>query len=236
MTTTTDPLDFARPEVRTAKVELTQAQQLLDALEERVRNGDPGVQPAELADAGQVVGFARLRVDAARRAAKRREHEERAAEYREAAALARAVDTAADQVVVDAFTDAVTALARLWGAADARSRQVRSVASRAANAVETADRYGERDELRAAGIHNAGSAGAFGDATVTVIPRAGDGYRVTDVAPNNVLAAALGRAAQVTGAYLSEAAPEAALTSAARVFPDVATATPAEGTTDGDDA
>ncbi|WP_200214984.1 hypothetical protein [Micromonospora coerulea] len=223
----THPLDFSRPEVQTALDELGQAQQLLTALEERVRDGDPGVRPAELADARQVVEFARLRVDAARRAAQRRERDERAAEYERVAALARAVDNAADQTIVDAFGEAVTALARLWELADQRSRQVRGVARRAAAAVATADQHGERDELRAAGVHNAAAGGLMGAAAITVTPSDGSGYYLTDVRSGAVLAAALGRAAEVTGADMAELEPQSALSSTARVFPAVAQVQPA---------
>ncbi|WP_262015652.1 hypothetical protein [Micromonospora sp. Mcm103] len=223
----TDPRDFGRPEVQAALDELGQAQQLLAALEERVRDGDPGVQPAELADARQVVEFARLRVDAARRAAERREHDERAAEYEKVGELARAVDTAADQTVVDAFAEAVTALARLWELADQRSRQVRAVASRAAAAVAAAEQHGEREELRAAGVHNAAAGGLAGPASVTVTPEDASPYYLTDVRSGAVLAAALGRVVEVTGADLTELSPSTALSSTARVFPTVAEVQPA---------
>ncbi|MFI6331908.1 hypothetical protein ACIBBG_26820 [Micromonospora chersina] len=216
-----DPRDFGRPEVQAALDEHGQAQQLLTALEERVRDGDPGVQPAELADARQVVEFARLRVDAARRAATRRERDERAAEYRQVGDLARAVDTAADQRIVDAFGDAVTALARLWELAEQRSGQVRQVAARAAAAVAAADKHDEREQLRAAGVHNAAAGGVAGPATVIVTPADGSGYHLTDVRSGAILAAALGRVAEVTGADMAELEPTSALTSTARVFPAV---------------
>jgi len=234
MTITTNPtgaidpaLGLGRPEVATSIEEHAQAQQLLAALEEKVRDGDPGVKPAELRDAREVVNFARLRVQAAQRAAERREREERAAAYAELGARAHGADIVPDAQLVQAFTDALATLDRLAALAVERSTAIQSIAAGAMQLLQVADQHGERDVLRAAGIHNA-QQGGLGGPQVILVPADAPPYTLTDVAPQDLLMAVLGRvqarATQTLGD--SEHGPSAALAEAARVFPDLATAAP----------
>jgi hypothetical protein len=61
--TTADPY----ADIAAAKQEATEAEQLLAALEERVREGDAKVKPAQLAEQRELSRFAALRVEAAHR-------------------------------------------------------------------------------------------------------------------------------------------------------------------------
>jgi hypothetical protein len=65
------PADALADEVTAAEQEAAEAEQLLDALEERVRDGDEEITPQQLANARELGRFARLRAEAARRKAER---------------------------------------------------------------------------------------------------------------------------------------------------------------------
>lgn len=214
-----------RDDVDSAKQEAREAEQLLAALEERVRGGDPGVKPAELRDARELVGFARLRVEAAERRAAQRATEARHALYADLGAEARALDVGDGTAITGAFTDALAALRRLWDVAEQRSTTLRDIAGRASALVQLADEHGERDVLRAAGVHNGGPAGIGGPATIAVIDEAGQGHRTTDAQPRHIVAAALARAFAHVGAA-GQVDPAASLAAATRVFPELATAAP----------
>ncbi|MYU51297.1 MULTISPECIES: hypothetical protein [Streptomyces] len=71
MTTTNTTAPADRPAVGQAEQEAAEAEQLLAALEERVRDGDEHVTSQQLADARELGRFATLRAEAARRKADR---------------------------------------------------------------------------------------------------------------------------------------------------------------------
>lgn len=229
MTTMTLPeADAAgRADVDAAQQEVREAEQLLTALEERVRAGDPGVKPRELRDAREVVDFARLRVEAAERRAEKQRTQARHALYEQLGADARALDLGDDAAITDAFTEALSALHRLWQVAGRRSTVLRDVAGRAASVVTLADQHGERDVLRAAGVHNGNGASMNGPASIAVIDEHGQGRWLTDVLPHHLVSAALAR----TFAHVGETRPvepEPSLKTAARVFPALAAAAPGD--------
>ncbi|WP_155059738.1 hypothetical protein [Streptomyces blattellae] len=135
MTTTTT----AAPAVEQAEQEATEAEQLLAALEERVRDGDEQVTAQQLADARELGRFAKLRAEAARRkadrAAAKAAERQRAARLDQAAAmaapggpldadaLAAAYANARDAVrafvtASEAFNAAIADASRLLAAAD----------------------------------------------------------------------------------------------------------------------
>lgn len=109
MTTTTTAAPAARPDagaaVEQAEQEAAEAEQLLAALEERVRDGDEHVTAQQLADARELGRFAKLRAEAARRKADRAAAA--AAEQERAARLDQAAVMAAPGGPLDA--DALTA-------------------------------------------------------------------------------------------------------------------------------
>lgn len=70
-------LDEYEHTVATAQDEATEAAALAAALEERVKDGDESVTPAELENARQLKGFAKLRQEAAARKAERAREAER---------------------------------------------------------------------------------------------------------------------------------------------------------------
>jgi hypothetical protein len=70
-------LDSYERIVATAEDEAREAAALAQALEERVKDGDEDISPAELENARQLGGFARLRTEAAQRKAERAREAER---------------------------------------------------------------------------------------------------------------------------------------------------------------
>jgi hypothetical protein len=114
MTQTTAPSPAEA--VAAATQEAEQAEQQLASLEERVRDGDDTITPAQLAEQRELGRFARLRVDAARRQAERRQEQDRARD--QAAARAQVHAEAADDrngaealvSLLDAYEHATTAL------------------------------------------------------------------------------------------------------------------------------
>lgn len=221
--------DQSQPEVQTALVDHAQAQQLLAVLEEKVRDGDPGVQPSELREAREVVEYAALRVQTAQRAAARRQAEERATAYADLAARTRGADIVADEDVVQAFRDALAGLDRLARLTGRRSAAVRDIGREVAQLVQIADRNGERDLLRAAGIHNGAEYSvAGGPASYTVSVAEGLAYRVTDLPPAEALMAAWCRAMDLSGLHQPEQEPRSALDGVLRLIPALADVRPAE--------
>ncbi|WP_411146990.1 hypothetical protein [Streptomyces sp. x-80] len=136
-TTTTAGRPEAAPATVQAEQEATEAEQLLTALEERVRDGDEHVTAQQLANARELGRFAKLRAEAARRkadhaAAKAAEQERRRKTERALALLAErnpqtltaAYAAARDALAAfiaasDAFDDTVTKAAHLLRAAGA---------------------------------------------------------------------------------------------------------------------
>ncbi|MFE3635816.1 hypothetical protein [Streptomyces sp. NPDC059168] len=92
MTTATTDRPEAAPAVAQAEQEASEAEQLLAALEERVRDGDKNVTAQQLADARELGRFATLRAEAARRkadsAAAKEAERQRADRLAQAAAMA----------------------------------------------------------------------------------------------------------------------------------------------------
>ncbi|MGI5182234.1 hypothetical protein ACQEVZ_38670 [Dactylosporangium sp. CA-152071] len=211
-----------RKQIETAEEDHRQTAAFLAALEERVRAGDPDIKPAELRDAQDLVGYAALRVDAAKRNAEQLETGARHALYATLGAEARTLDLTEDPAILDAFTEAVAALRRVATRAGQRSTKIRDLARRAIATVDLADQHGEREQLRAAGLHNAGHDGA-GQAVVTVIDQDGAGRFLTDVQAHHIVAAALASAGLPDTAASDTVNPAASLTIAARVLPALAT-------------
>lgn len=229
-----------RKEIEAAEQEHRQAAELLAALKERVRAGDPGVKPAELRDAQGLVDYAALRVDAAKRRAEQLETDARHQLYAEIGAEARAMDLGDDQVIGEVFAAALAAVHRLYAIAEQRAEQLAVVVGKAAAVVEEADRHGERDLLRAAGVHN------VGQDDIVIKHEDGTASHVTAVRPHLLPAAVIGRLfadqkqrlqreAQDRGESFygppwSGELPQAvssALTITAREFPDLLTVPPA---------
>ncbi|MDH2393355.1 hypothetical protein QCN29_32245 [Streptomyces sp. HNM0663] len=105
-TTRTTDRPEAAPAVEQAEQEAAEAEQLLAALEERVRDGDEHVTAQQLADARELGRFAKLRAEAARRKAERAAAKE--AERQRADRLAQAAAMAAPGGPLDADTLAAT--------------------------------------------------------------------------------------------------------------------------------
>lgn len=124
--TTEQPTD----EVTAAEQEAAEAVQLLDALEEAVRDGNPEVTPQQLTEQRELGRFARLRAEAARRKVERAAAE--AAEQERARTVARAVhlvENIADPAkVAAAYDNARTALADLVCAVNAHDEAVAEAA------------------------------------------------------------------------------------------------------------
>ncbi|MFI6471503.1 hypothetical protein ACIBL5_14815 [Streptomyces sp. NPDC050516] len=105
MTATTTDQTEAEHAVAQAEQEASEAEQLLAALEERVRDGDDAVTPTQLADARELGRFAKLRAEAARRKAERTA--QAAADKQRAAHLAQATAITAPGGPLDAGALAV---------------------------------------------------------------------------------------------------------------------------------
>jgi hypothetical protein len=137
----------AQAEIDQAEAEAREAAELVDALAERVKAGDPGVSPAQLAEQRQLAEFAALRVEAARRSAEAKRTQARHAAYRDLVAeVVRFPDV--DAAVVDAFGKALTAARKLWDAAAGRSAALRDLGERAGRLVAEATEHGELGMLR----------------------------------------------------------------------------------------
>ncbi|KPC91905.1 hypothetical protein [Streptomyces albus] len=133
MTATTPAADRPEtaPAAEQAEHEATEAEQLLAALEERVRDGDEKVTAQQLADARELGRFAKLRAEAARRkadrAAAKAAEQERTRLTAQAVAL---VDQQADPATVAAAYDtARQAVADLLAAATGHDDALREAAA-----------------------------------------------------------------------------------------------------------
>lgn len=161
--------------VKDAEREAADAEHDLEALKERVRNGDQAVTPERIAAQQQVVDFARLRVDAAQRSAARLREEERqqlAAHARAAAAHLIAEEGSAE--IVAATKAAAEAIAALRRAVDARNAKLAAVASNVAqlanlslsdggpnDALKATRPYGVWGDYRYLTVQGAGSVSAY---------------------------------------------------------------------------
>lgn len=164
------------PAVQAAEREAADAQHDLDALTERVRNGDQDVTPKQLAAAQQVVDFAKLRIDAANRTAARLREDERqqlADHARQAATHLLSNDGSAE--IVAATVAAAGAIAALRKAVDARNANLAAVGaniSRVASSVieekgdisspsQVTRPYGVWGDTRHVSVQGVGSASAY---------------------------------------------------------------------------
>ena len=167
--------------VTDAKTEAEEARQLVDALADRVRDGDQDVTPEQLAGQKQLAEFARLRLDAAHR-----QHARAATEAREARAQ-RAADAGRDlldaddtQPILDAARAALDALTTLVRVARERNDAIRAAGVQ----LDTAN----------AELLQAGEPGPFpirrfgvtGDANVVIVPGTG---RTATVHPGHLVGA-----------------------------------------------
>ncbi|HSX68660.1 hypothetical protein [Nocardioides sp.] len=124
-----------------AQNEAEEAEALLEALEERVREGDESVSPDEIATAERLGRFARLRVEAARRkaAAAKVEAVERECVAAGDAALAF-VGSLRDLSVLQ--QEAAAAFAKYKAACDEQAGRARLVGNRVEAALAEAGRHG----------------------------------------------------------------------------------------------
>jgi hypothetical protein len=226
-------------EIEAAKAEHAQAAELLAALEERVRAGDPDVKPNELRDARELVEYAALRIEAARRRAEQLATDARHALYAEAGAEARALDLSDDPLIEAAFAQALGAVHHLYEVTDRRQASLLALIGRAEGLVDEASKHQERGLLRSAGIHMTGLYANERD--IMIVHEDDRRHRVSNVQPYRVAFAVLGRllgdieqAAKARGErfYAPWAGDESApltnsLTMAAREFPGLTTVAPA---------
>ncbi|MDG4788092.1 hypothetical protein O7626_19460 [Micromonospora sp. WMMD1102] len=175
-------------EIQAATREHREAADLLAALEERVRAGDPDIRPAELRDARELVEFAALRVDAARR---RADEAMIAARHEMYAQMGQAVRqlTLDDGAVVAAYGAAVTSLRHLYAVVEADQEQLEILAPQAGAVLEEAQQHGETNLLHAAGLARS----AYGDSAAKFAVIDPDGRRRTmwRVPPVSAVLAAL---------------------------------------------
>jgi hypothetical protein len=142
------PATDTPPEVAQAEAEAREADNLLAALEEKVRDGDDDITPAALAEQRELSRFAKLRAEAARRKATRTaaaaEEKRRQKLTREAVAL---VDGPADpRKVVEAYATARTALAALLDTTQAHDSAMHQAAELLRQASAPAIRQVTSDE------------------------------------------------------------------------------------------
>jgi hypothetical protein len=126
MTAPIAPPTDTPPEVAQAEAEAREADALLTALEERVRDGDDKVTPQQLAEQRELSGFAKLRAEAARRKADRAAA--KAEDKRRADLIEQAVTLADGKgrrtPVAKAYEHAAAALAELVAAVDEHDQAV----------------------------------------------------------------------------------------------------------------
>lgn len=171
------------PTVAEAEQEAREAQQLLDTLAEKVRNGDESITVDQLTTQKELAAFAALRVEAAKRRHQGAQAADRARTATAAADAARGLlEPASIAPVLDAVTNAAAAIAALIAAVDARN-------ARLAEAGATLrDINAEMVEAGANGPWPTAEYGARGDErSVTVLGRG----HVHRLSPGQLAAAAL---------------------------------------------
>ncbi|MFP8882616.1 hypothetical protein [Streptomyces mangrovi] len=127
MTTT----DTRPPEVAAAEAEAREAGELLAALEEKVRDGDDKVTPAQLAEQRELSRFAKLRAEAARRKAAKAKEDARLRELRALADEIRGADPDRQQLG-DAVDRLENALRDVVALAEGHNQQLARWRARAA--------------------------------------------------------------------------------------------------------
>lgn len=143
-------------EVGQAEQEVREAEELIKALEDRVRDGDPDVTPGELAEKRGLLDFARLRVDAARKKAARRRAEARRARMVEAVTAARGFNSQ-DAEVEQAIADVSAAMFRVVELLETRDQAARKLIQQTSAAYAEAEEHGELGQARELGMGHIGS-------------------------------------------------------------------------------
>lgn len=139
-----------RGEIDAAQQEAAEAKQLVTALEESVRSGDPAVGPAELIQAREVARIATLRVEAAQRRAEQMTTEARHRVYREYGADLvgeRRTLEATETGVLGAYGQAYEALAELWRLTEEHAAHHGRLARARSTVLEIARQHGEMGML-----------------------------------------------------------------------------------------
>ncbi|MFJ7780088.1 hypothetical protein [Streptomyces yangpuensis] len=176
----------AREALATARTEAAEAHATVEALAERVREGDDGVTPEQLASQRSLAELAGLRVEAAERKLAQAVTADLDARARTNAAAIRDLVGADDtQPLVDAVQAAAAALAHLTDMAAARAARIHAVASEA---------VGINAELRAAfpdaGPWPSDAYGVRAQTSPTSVTVVGEG-RTAAVPPGRLAAIAL---------------------------------------------
>lgn len=151
-----------------------EAQDLVAALEDRVREGDAEVTPAKLAEHRELAAFAQLRVEAAQRTQTRVQEEERAA-------LGAAAKDAAEELITgagpgeiaEAMRAAVNALAALAALVHERNARISEVGRSLAQLDEDVKRAGLTEDPWGSQRY-----GVWGARDRLVVPGVGDAHRV----------------------------------------------------------
>ncbi|MBT2450929.1 hypothetical protein J7F03_28415 [Streptomyces sp. ISL-43] len=132
MTTIEDALTpaAAREAAAAVRQEQAEAQELVEALTERAREGDSRVTAQKLAEAQQLSDFAQLRVTAAQRKLTAAEEADRKARAQQLAGQARVIAEDADRdALVDAVRVVSEAVAALVAVALPRNEQIRGISN-----------------------------------------------------------------------------------------------------------
>lgn len=115
-------------DLATAEQELHEARTALEALNDRVRDGDDDVTPEQLATQRELISFAELRVEAAQRTETRIREEERAALAASAKQAAQSlINGSGMDEIAAAERAAVDAIAHLAAIANARNARIAEV-------------------------------------------------------------------------------------------------------------
>ncbi|WCD86381.1 hypothetical protein KPP03845_102727 [Streptomyces xanthophaeus] len=127
----------ARTALDTARTEAAQAAELIEALAERVRDGDDDVTAEQIATQRQLAELAELRVTGAERKLAAAETADRDARAKAIAAAARKLLDQDDmQPLLDAVRSAVTALGHLVDVTTARTERIHTLAVQAVEVNE----------------------------------------------------------------------------------------------------
>lgn len=169
MAKTTDALTpaQARTDLVDAQRERTEAQELADALAEQIRSGDSTVTPADLAAKRDLIEFADLRIEAARRRLAAAEDADRHARAQQITERIQAL-TAADQpeAVTAAVRRVVDAVTALHGLIDSRNTEIRDLSYAADAIADELATDGARSQAARPGYGIAGGTGPTGGRSI----------------------------------------------------------------------
>lgn len=135
----------SREDIADARDQAAEAAALVDALEEKVRDGQP-VTPADLANAREMARIAELGVEAAERRAVQAATDARRRAYEAYATTVAADRAAADQLearINDTFTRAREVLAELWDLAGQRNDLFTRITRDRGEVLTVAQQHGE---------------------------------------------------------------------------------------------